>query len=139
MHLLFLPIVPTGPPQTVIAMASDPTVLTLTWSQPVPERRNGLIQHYIISVTELDTRNTELLNTTEEMISIPDRHPFYRYSYIVAAVTIGQGPFSVASIIHMPEGGTHWILMASKQSGWSDFGLTIFFVSIATCTTILLN
>ena len=85
---------------------TDPTVLTLTWAPPVPERRNGLIQRYIISVTELETRTTELFNTTVESISITGRHPFYRYSYIVAAVTIGRGPYSVASIIHLPEAGT---------------------------------
>lgn len=105
MILFSLIVVPTGPPQNVMTQVADPTVLTLVWSPPLPERRNGLIQHYIISVTELDTRTMEMFNTTEQSITITGRHPFYRYSYIVAAVTIGRGPYSVASIIHLPEAG----------------------------------
>ena len=112
--LYFSSTVPTGPPQSVVAQVVDPTVFTLTWSPPVPERRNGLIQRYIVSVTELDSRTTELFNSTVERISITGRLPFRRYSYTVAAVTIGQGPFSVASIIHLPQAGMYTIVWGLK-------------------------
>ena len=71
----------------------------------MPERINGLIRRYIVSVTELETGTTEQFFTVEDNITIRGRHPFYRYSYVVAAVTIGQGPYSASSIIHMPEAG----------------------------------
>lgn len=73
----------------------------------MPEHRNGLIVRYIINITELETRTTELYNATDESIVIGGRHPFYRYSYAVTAETVGQGPYSVARITHMPEAGKH--------------------------------
>lgn len=60
---------------------------------------------YSIRITELETRTSEQLSSTEESINITNRHPYYRYSYIVAAVTVGQGPYSAATLIHMPEAG----------------------------------
>ena len=105
-NLCFPSLVPTGPPQNVMATAVDATTLSLAWSPPVPERRNGVIQRYTISITEMETRTTEVFNTTGESIVISGRHPFYRYSYIIAAETIGRGPYSVASLIRMPEAGT---------------------------------
>lgn len=69
------------------------------------ERQNGLIQRYSISVTELETGTSEEFSTVEESIAITNRHPYYRYSYQVAAVTIRQGPYSVATLIRMPEAG----------------------------------
>lgn len=101
--LIFL--VPTGPPQNVLAQSANPTTLNLSWSPPVADRRNGLIQRYTISVTELETGALEQFNTTAESFVVSGRHPFYRYSYVVAAETIGLGPYSVASVIHMPEAG----------------------------------
>lgn len=65
-----------------------------------------MIQQYAISITELETQTAEMFSTMGEAIVISSRHPFYRYSYSVAAETIiGQGPFSVASMVHLPEAG----------------------------------
>lgn len=105
-NILSLSLVPTGPPQNVMARIINATTLSLSWSPPVPERRNGLIQRYVVSITELETGTTQLYNSTQGSIVIGGRHPFYRYSYIVAAETIGRGPYSVASMTHMPEAGT---------------------------------
>lgn len=115
-------IVPTGPPQNVTARIVNPTTLALSWLPPLPERRNGLVQRYIISITELETRTTQLYNSTEANIVISGQHPFYRYSYIIAAETIGRGPYSVASMVHMPEAGT-----ISSSIGW---GLLISIINM---------
>ena len=48
---------------------------------------------------------SQLLSTIEETILVSNLHPYYRYGYRVAAVTIGQGVFSVASFVRMPEAG----------------------------------
>lgn len=85
----------------------DPSTLSLSWLPPLPERRNGFIQQYIISITDLETGMTQLVNTTEQITIVSDLHPFYRYSYTVAAETaVGRGPYSVVSLIHMPEAGS---------------------------------
>ena len=104
-EIYFISVVPTGPPQSVVAQVVSPTVFTLTWSPPLPEHRNGIIQYYIISIMELETTTTELFNTTEENITVTGQHPFYRYSCTVAAVTIAEGPYSVPSTVHLPEAG----------------------------------
>ena len=82
-----------------------PTVFNLFWTPPLTEHRNGLIRGYVIQVTELETGRIEQFNTTDKTIVIYGRHPFYRYSYVIAAESIGPGPYSVASLIHMPEAG----------------------------------
>ncbi len=64
-----------------------------------------MILRYSINITEQETRTVTTLETTNQSIVITERHPYYRYGYIVSAVTIGPGPYSVASIIRMPEAG----------------------------------
>ena len=81
-----------------------------------------MIQQYTISITELETQTTEMFNATEEAIVISDQHPFYRYIYSVAAETIvGQGPFSVARMVHLPEAGKRELV-----SMWCDCGHCLF-------------
>lgn len=103
----FFSLVPSGPPQNVVARATDATTLRISWAPPVAERVNGLIQRYSLSITELETGTSEQFSTREESIAINDRHPYYRYGYVVAAVTTGQGPYSVATLIRMPEAGRY--------------------------------
>ena len=99
-------LVPTGPPQDITSQIVSPTTLNLSWSPPTEERRNGLIQLFTVSITELETRTLQTFTTPGESIIISNRHPFYRYSFTIAAETvIGRGPFSVTSTVHMPEAG----------------------------------
>ena len=107
---------PSGPPQNVVARATNSSTLIISWAPPVAERLNGLIQRYQISITGLETRTSEQFSTTEESIVIANRHPYYRYSYMVAAVTTGQGPYSTATLVRMPEAGKctlAWHLVSS--------------------------
>ena len=38
-------------------------------------------------------------------LSVPTLHPFYTYTCIVAAVTVGLGPYSTAVEVELPEDG----------------------------------
>ena len=67
--------------------------------------RNGIIRRYVINITELNSGNEYQLENASTEITIPDLHPFYRYSYSVAAETVALGPFTPGSIIEMPEDG----------------------------------
>ena len=104
---LFLPVVPTGPPQQVAAQPSDATTLVIQWQPPLDLHRNGIIRRYIVNITELDTSTLLQYFTTDLNITVPSLHPFYQYGYTVSAETIGVGPFSDTSIIHMPEAGRY--------------------------------
>ena len=43
------------------------------------------------------------VNTTT--LSVPMLHPFYTYICIVAAVTVGLGPYSATVVVELPEDG----------------------------------
>ena len=97
---------PTAPPENLIAIPLDSRTLHITWQPPVEEERNGIITRYVINITELDSGNEYQLENATTEITVQDLHPFYRYSYSVAAETVALGPFTLGSIIEMPEDGT---------------------------------
>ena len=99
---------PTAPPENLIATSLDSTTLHITWQPPVEGERNGIIRRYVINITELNSGNEYELENSSTEITIQDLHPFYRYSYSVAAETVALGPSTPASIIEMPEDGK-WI------------------------------
>ena len=107
-------VVPTGPPQVVEVRSESSTTLTLSWQPPAPENQNGIILHYIVNITEMETGivfSYTAVNTT--IFAVPALHPFYNYTCIVAAVTVGVGPYSAPAVIQMPEDGKHAILTQS--------------------------
>ena len=104
--LLFCPIVPTGPPQGVEVQSEDPTTLVLSWQPPSPENQNGIIVHYKVNITEMETGRLlsfTAVNTTT--LSVNMLHPFYTYTCIVAAVTVSIGPYSATVEVELPEDG----------------------------------
>ena len=104
--LCFCLAVPTGPPQAVAVRSEDSTTLVLSWQPPAPENQNGIIVHYIVNITEMETGRLlsfTAVNTTT--LSVPMLHPFYTYTCIVAAVTVGIGPYSTTVQVELPEDG----------------------------------
>ena len=77
----------------------------MSWLAPAISSRNGIIQRYILNITELNTGSRFQLNTAELFLIVNDLRPFYQYSIIVAAETVGVGPFSSPVIIELPEDG----------------------------------
>ena len=96
---------PTAPPENLHATPLDSRTLHIAWQPPVEEERNGIIRRYVINITELNSGNEYQLENASTEITVQDLHPFYRYSYSVAAETVALGPFTPASIIEMPEDG----------------------------------
>lgn len=78
--------------------------MLLKWAPPSAEGINGIIQHYNITVTELETSLITYYATSSLLFSLTNLHPFYTYKCTVAAVTIGVGPITTL-IIQMPEDG----------------------------------
>ena len=86
--------------------SEDPTTLVLSWQPPAPENQNGIIVHYVVNITEMETGRLlsfTAVNTTT--LSVSTLHPFYTYTCIVAAVTIGIGPYSATVEVELPEDG----------------------------------
>ena len=105
-HLNFCPVVPSGPPQGVEVQSETSTTLVLSWQPPAPENQNGIIVHYKVNITEMETGRLlsfTAVNTTT--LSVNMLHPFYTYTCIVAAVTVGIGPYSATVEVELPEDG----------------------------------
>ena len=96
---------PTALPENLIATPLNSRTLHITWQPPAEEERNGIIRRYIINIKELNSGDEYQLENASTEITVQDLHPFYRYSYSVAAETVALGPFTPASIIEMPEDG----------------------------------
>ena len=89
-------LVPTRPPQNVLLSSNSSTSISITWSPPPENHRNGIITGYQINITEVITgRIITLIHTsTTTSITAPGLHPYYVYECIITAVTIGAGPYS---------------------------------------------
>ena len=97
---------PTGPPEEFVVEILNARTLLLTWKAPEPLNRNGIIRKYVVNITELETGAVFHLVTEELNVTVHPLHPFYAYNCIVAAETIiGQGPFTSALRVEMPEDG----------------------------------
>ena len=89
-----------------MVLAASPTAVQMEWHPPRDEDRNGLIRAYIVNITELNTGTMwqkTVENDTDSFIE--SLHPFYSYSLSIAAQTIALGPFTMPSVIEMPEDG----------------------------------
>ena len=87
-------------------MPQSPTVLNITWQPPTAEHQNGIIRSYVLNVVVMEAGSSDELTTHETALSVEGLHPFYTYTLYIAAVTIGEGPFSQAVNVQMPQSGT---------------------------------
>ena len=105
LHFHFFSKVPTGPPQAVEVQPDNPTTLALSWQPPSLENQNGIIIHYRVNITEMETGRLLLFTAVNTSLSVSGLHPFYTYNCTVAAVTVGLGPYSASVVVQTPEDG----------------------------------
>ena len=70
------------------------TEVMLIWNPIHPENHNGIIRHYLINITELNTGKQFVQTSPTTMILLNLFHPSYDYTFTIAAVTVGAGPYS---------------------------------------------
>ena len=87
-----------------VANASSDSFL-LSWDPPSVEDINGVIRHYMIRVTEVETGRTFYVTTNITLLELNGLHPFYMYTSIVAAQTVALGPYSSAISVKLGEEG----------------------------------
>ena len=98
------PTVPTAPPEQLSAIETADS-LTLMWNPPPFEQTNGVIQYYALAVTELDTGQV-YTSTSESVVTVVNNlHPYYSYQCVIAAYTVGLGPYSDAITVQLNEKG----------------------------------
>ena len=75
----------------------------MQWDPPPFEDRNGIIRTYTIVMIELDTGRVIESDTNNSSLLFNNLHPFNTYRFVIAARTIGLGPFSSPVTFQMPE------------------------------------
>ena len=103
--LLSAVVVPSAPPTVDSYYAVDATTLYLSWTAPPLDQQNGIIRHYNILLTELETGSAFIYTSTNINHTITSLHPHYHYQIEVSAITIGTGPASAPLVLQMPEDG----------------------------------
>ena len=101
----FLTIVPSGPPRNLATTDVTSRSISLTWDPPTAANQNGIIRSYIINMAVLESGEKIQLMTNDTKIDLELLHPYYTYSFVISAVTIGPGPpSSVYSVTTDEEG-----------------------------------
>ena len=83
----------------------NPTTLALSWQRPALDSQNGIIIHYSVNITEMETGRLLSYTAVNTSFRVSPLHPFYTYTCIVAAVTVGLGPYSAPVVVQTPEDG----------------------------------
>ena len=79
--------------------------ITLSWEPPPSDQTNGYIEHYVVTVTELETASEFQDQSNYTQVTLQSLHPYYTYTCRVAAVTTGPGPYTGNLTIQLPEDG----------------------------------
>ena len=96
---------PSAPPREVQARTLSSSSVVLTWELPPEDQLNGVLRGYLVNVTEAETGHQYQISVNSMTYTLEGLHPFYRYSFIVAAITIEPGPFSEVVTLQMPQDG----------------------------------
>ena len=82
------------------------TLITIMWSPPPVEHINGIIDNYLVEVTEVITNNTWVFYAGRmTSINVGPLHPYYTYRCRVSASTTGPGPYTAFFYVNSGEAG----------------------------------
>ena len=102
---------PSSPPLSFTVRADTSRSLFFSWEPPLPEHQNGIIRHYVITITSIDGSFSVSTPTTATNYTVlaPIR-PFITYTCDIAAETVAVGPVSEdISILTPQDGNEHTI------------------------------
>lgn len=86
---------PSGSPQKLNITSLNSMAVQLSWETLTVEQTNGIIRGYSIMVKSTQSEEKQTLNSTSNNIVIHNLHPYYTYDFLVAAVTVGIGPYTI--------------------------------------------
>lgn len=96
-----------GAPYSVAVHILDSRTVNITWQPPPEDKRNGVIEGYMIVVARLGQSVGEeyTFNTTELSVVVGQLDPYRSYQCKVAAMTsVGSGAFNT-TVAYLPEDG----------------------------------
>ena len=96
-NITFFIAAPSGFPQDFSASVVTSRSLSLIWNPPPLEDQNGVIIHYRINITVLDSMEMFQLLSDNSSITVNSLIPYTTYMLTIAAETaVCEGPFSGA-------------------------------------------
>ena len=107
--MLIHALVPSAPPTNLSATTFNATTLNITWQPPLPVHQNGIIRSYMVTIFAIESETSEQLSSDQSHLVLYNLHPFYTYSFLISAVTVGPGPSSEIFTIQMPPAGNYTI------------------------------
>lgn len=107
--MLFLLLVPASAPMNIINIELSARHFVISWDELPTEDENGLVRHYVINITEVNTGIDWYLTSSSPEVTLSDLHPYNNYSIVVAAYTIGTGPFSDPLLITTAQDGNYFM------------------------------
>jgi len=114
-YIIIIILVPTAAPLNPSGSSLNATFISILWNPPPPEHINGIIDFYIIEVTEVVTNFTWLFYAADTQVRAGPLHPFYLYRCRVSASTIGQGPFTGFFYVTSGEAGIKSALITHNK------------------------
>ena len=113
-NITFFIAAPSGFPQDFSVSVVMSRSLSLIWNPPPLEDQNGVIIHYRINVTVLDSMEMFQLLSDNSSITVNSLTPYTTYNFTIAAETaVGVGPFNGAYTVMTATDGekrTHYLL-----------------------------
>lgn len=103
---------PSAAPQEFSVNITNSRTVELAWIPPLEQEQNGFIEEYVINITREGDSLDQVVSIMTSIV-ISNLSPFTNYSFSVAAVTVGVGPFSPAVTITMPEHGKKYSVVHS--------------------------
>ena len=101
--------VPSSPPYNLTIEEISSHNVSLAWTAPDIQQRNGIIQSYIIHVVPRESiwlkESVHITPSSEVHYTVTGLHPYTTYDINVAAVTIAQGPNSSQLLVRTDEDG----------------------------------
>ena len=97
---------PSGPPTNFNVKALSSDSLQVTWNPPLPEEQNGIITHYVVTITNLNNgvEMEHIVGNTSIVVSLLDPHTQYDV-FVLAATAAGIGPATSPLSVHTHEDG----------------------------------
>ena len=91
------------------AAASSSRSVSISWSPPQRDQRNGIVLYYLVTLTSTTGSITRNVSSVQQTVSISGLSPYTDYNCTVQAETIGVGPPSPVVQISTPEDGRNAI------------------------------
>ena len=93
-------------------IATSSRTASLSWDSPDLSSRNGEITSYTVNVSVVESEEMLQFIALSTDLELSSLRPYHTYLYIIAASTVaGEGPFSMAVIITMPEDGKVYLFL----------------------------